>query len=240
MYVSKRERSGANRRVGRCDRRTGSPLSLVGQWQELEAGLGPGWGDARLRLTVESVPELGRVTSLLGPAQPLRSEPDSVSFRVARDGSGPSSEAVRRLLGRLDGERLHGSLVVVSSSAAPAVETAAPAAGLAESWTAALATLPGDWSDLLGEIELGSSDYLERAALHLGPVNPRRIGAGSVLQFRSARRFGYGASPGMVGRCLQRCDDDGIRGGVRVLRALSDTRPVATQGPSWLIDGRTV
>ena len=194
MYVSERERSGANRRRGRCDRRTGSRLSLVGQWQELEAGLGPGWGEARLRLTVESPPELGRVTSLLGPAQPLRSEPDSVSFRVARDGSGPSSEAARRLLGRLDTERLHGSLVVVSSSAAPAVETAAPAARLAESWTAALATLPGDWSDLLGEIELWSSDYLERAALHLGPVNPRRIGAGSVLQFRSARRFGYGAS----------------------------------------------
>ena len=51
---------------------------------------------------------------------------------------------------------------------------------------------------------------------------------------------GYGASPGMVRRCLERCDEDGIAGRVHVLRALSDTRPVQTQGPVWQIAGRTV
>jgi len=44
----------------------------------------------------------------------------------------------------------------------------------------------------------------------------------------------------MVRRCLERCDGESIPGAVRVLRALSDTRPVATQGPVWLISGRTV
>jgi len=44
----------------------------------------------------------------------------------------------------------------------------------------------------------------------------------------------------MVRRCLERCDEAGIRGSVRVLRVLSDTRPVQTQGPVWQLSGRTV
>jgi hypothetical protein len=44
----------------------------------------------------------------------------------------------------------------------------------------------------------------------------------------------------MVARCLSRCDEDGIQGNVAVLRVLSDTRPVQTQGPVWQIDGKTV
>ena len=32
----------------------------------------------------------------------------------------------------------------------------------------------------------------------------------------------------------------GIRGSVRVVRALSESKPVGTQGPIWQIDGRTV
>ena len=99
---------------------------------------------------------------------------------------------------------------------------AAPAADcLPEAWAAALATLPADWSDLLAEIELASSDYLERAALHLSPINPRRDGARIAFRFRCARKAGYGASPGMVGRCLERCDADGIVGSVqRAARAV--------------------
>jgi hypothetical protein len=215
-------------------------MSLASQWEELEADFDAGWGEVRVRLTVEMPAEIDRVTALLGPAQPFRGGADSVSFRVTRDGSGPSTESVRRLLTRLDSERLHGTLVVSSSQAAPVAAVTTPAATLPASWEAALAALPGDWSDLLGEVELDSSDYFERAALHLGPINPRKVGEGSVMQFRSASRFGYGASAGMVKRCFERCDADGIRGSVRVLRVLSDTRPVGTQGPTWLIDGRTV
>jgi hypothetical protein len=44
----------------------------------------------------------------------------------------------------------------------------------------------------------------------------------------------------MVRRCLERCDGAGIRGRVTVLRALSDTHPVGTQGPVWQIGGRFV
>jgi hypothetical protein len=44
----------------------------------------------------------------------------------------------------------------------------------------------------------------------------------------------------MVRRCLERLDAEGIRGEIRVLRALSDTRPVATQGPVWYVEGKAV
>ena len=152
-----------------------------------------------------------------------------------------------RLFDRVGLEKIAGTIELASSTAAePAAgrrrpPAAAPVAQrLPESWAAALATLPADWSDLLGEIELGSSDYLERAALYLSPINPRRDGARFALRFRCARKAGYGASPGMVRRCLERCDENDIVGAVDVLRVLSDTHPVQTQGPVWQIEGRTV
>jgi len=51
---------------------------------------------------------------------------------------------------------------------------------------------------------------------------------------------GYGVSPEMARRCLERCDAAGIEGGISVLRALSGSRHVATQGPVWLENGRTL
>jgi hypothetical protein len=215
-------------------------MNLAGQWEELEAALPADWGDARLRLTIEEAARTGRASALLGPLQPFRAGPDSLSIRVARDGSAPSAVTVKRALARLDAERLHGVLSLVSVEARPAAPEAPPAPTLAESWDAAVASLPADWSDLLGEVELDSSDYLERCALHLAPLNPRRGGDRLAFRFRSASRFGYGASPWMVRRCLERCDDDRIRGRVAVLRALSDTQPVGTQGPVWQIDGEMV
>jgi hypothetical protein len=44
----------------------------------------------------------------------------------------------------------------------------------------------------------------------------------------------------MVRRCCERCDEERIRGAVHILRVLSDTKPVATQGPVWHVAGRTV
>jgi hypothetical protein len=44
----------------------------------------------------------------------------------------------------------------------------------------------------------------------------------------------------MVRRCLERLDGADIRGEVHILRALSDTKPWATQGPVWYVDGRSV
>jgi hypothetical protein len=215
-------------------------MALVTDWQELQARLPENWSGAQLIFRLEVPGELARASALLGPLQPFETELGTLVFRVARDGGAPGPEAVRRALKRLDAERIHGVLDVVRHEESPVPAAPAPPAHLPGSWDAALASLPADWSDLLGEIELASSDYVDRAALHLAPLNPRRVGTSLRMQFRSARRFGYGASAGMVRRCLERCDADGIRGRVEVLRVLSDTNPVGTQGPVWLLDGRTV
>jgi hypothetical protein len=71
-------------------------------------------------------------------------------------------------------------------------------------------------------------------------MNPLRDGDRAALRFRVAHTAGYGAAPGMVRRCLERCDDESIRGSVSVLRALSDSNLVGTQGPVWLLGGKTV
>jgi len=111
---------------------------------------------------------------------------------------------------------------------------------LVESWDTALAGLPADWSDLLCELTLDSTDYIERAAVLCIQINPRREGSRAAMRFRCARVAGYGVAPGMARRCFERCEAEEISGSVTVLRALSDTKLVATQGPVWQLAGKTV
>ena len=44
----------------------------------------------------------------------------------------------------------------------------------------------------------------------------------------------------MTRRCLARLDEEGIPARVTVLRVLSDTHNVATQGPVWRVAGKAV
>ena len=213
-------------------------MSVVGQWQAIQKGLPEGWVDARLRLTVPDEDDGDRAASLLGPAIPGR-RGKVISFDVAQRGSGPSPALAGRLLERLDREKIDATLELMGTGEAPAAVAAVPRT-FAETWDAALGALPKDWSDLYAEVELDSSDYLDRAALLLAPVNPARDGSRLAFRFRAARRFGYGVSPEMGRRCLERLDAEGTRGTVRVLRALSDTRNVQTQGPVWYVDGKSV
>jgi hypothetical protein len=209
-------------------------VTLVAQWRQIDAELPEDWGDARLALTVDDDEQSARAAALLGPLSPgWRGK--QIRFHTARHGADPG-----RLLKRLDEERIFGRLELVSIDKAE--PTAAPISreSLAEAWDEALAGLPNDWSDLYAEIDVASTDYLEPAALRLAPVNPARYGETPGFRFRCARQFGYGASPGMVRRCLERLDEAGIEGDVRILRALSDTKPVATQGPVWLVGGKAV
>ena len=124
-------------------------------------------------------------------------------------------------------------------SAASAREES-PSEELADAWAAAVAGLPPDWSDLYCELELDSSDHLDRAALLLAPINPARVPGRSAFRFRVAHSFGYGASPQMTARCFERVDTEGVTGRITVLHALSDTHNVATQGPVWRVEGKAV
>ena len=213
-------------------------VRLVEQFNAIESELPEDWSSARLRLDVADDGRCDRAAALLGPANPGR-RGKIIRFTAARRGAGTGPEAVRRLLRRLDQEGIAADLALVGADEAP-VEELHTRPKLSEAWLAAVAELPPDWSDLYAEVRLDSTDFLERAALQLSPLNPARYGGAAGLRFRCARRFGYGAAPEVVVRCLERCDEDGITGEVEILRALSDTVPVATQGPVWHVGGRTV
>jgi hypothetical protein len=213
-------------------------MSLVEQWRAIEQSLPEGWGDVRLRLTVPDEGDCDRAAALLAPANPGR-RGKVISFFAARRGAGVSPGRIRGLLVRLDRERIEGELEAVGIGEEPVLPPP-PRRTFAEAWDAELAALPDDWTDLYAEVELYSSDYLERAALLLAPLNPARYGGKPGFRFRVARRFGYGAAAEMAQRCLERLDEEAIRGVVRALWALSDTEPVQTQGPVWYAGGKTV
>jgi hypothetical protein len=213
-------------------------LRLVEQFNEVERDLLDDWTELRLQLTLADEKRAERAAALLAPANPGRFA-TKIRFAVDRPGPGIGPEAVRRLLKRLDDEGIQGTLELLRAEKAPPQELRRQQT-LRAQWDRALAPLPSDWSDLYAQVRLDSTDYLERAALLLAPVNPARFGDAATLRFRAAHHFGYGVSPEMAGRCFERCDEEGITGEVAMLHVLSDTDPVGTQGPVWLIGGRTV
>lgn len=213
-------------------------MALVEQWDIIQRGLDPRWNDAQVVLTPADASHAARAAALLAPAGPVRTGA-TLRFYVARSGPGVGPEAVRRMLRRAEADGIEGTLELVAASETAAVPAVEPRS-LAASWDAALAVLPADWSDLLCELSITSSDHLDLTALLMGPTNPLRASENIAFRFRVAHAFGYGASPGMVRRCLERVDEAGIPGTVRVLRLLSDTHPVGTQGPVWYIGGKAV
>jgi len=214
------------------------PVSLVKHWREILRELPENWADARLRVTIEDERTADRAATVLAPLTPGR-RGNTLHFFTARRGAGPAPGLVERLLARLDEERISGKMELIGSGeSSPAPVTHRPT--LAGAWDASIAALPPDWSDLYAEVELVSSDWLDRAALLMAPINPARYGEASGFRFRVARQFGYGAAPEMTRRCLERVDEEDIGGELRILRVLSDTDPVATQGPVWYVDGRSV
>ena len=214
-------------------------VSLVEQWRQAESSLPEDWADARLALTIDDDAQRGRALGLLGPLVPARHD-RQIRFFVARRGAGPGPETGRRLMRLLDRERIEGKLELLSSARLAPPPEPSPRVKLAEAWDRAVSELPEDWSDLYCEVELTSSDHLERAALLLAPVNPSRYGGTPGFRFRAARAFGYGTSAEMTRRCLARLDEAGIPGELRVLRVLSDSKPVGTQGPVWYVGGKVV
>ena len=220
-------------------------MRAVEQWKAIEGRLGGDWDDVDLAFTVEDRASVDAAAAVLGPLGPGRSG-NVLRMHVASRGGGP--EKLRNLLGRLDRKRLWGTLELVGTTVPAPPEAAAeltpePATStrdLVAAWDAAVAELPPGWSDVLCELELESTDFLPRAALLGAPLNPTRVPGATALRFRASNGLGYGASVGMVRRCLERMEAEGIRGHVRVLQVLSDAENVATQGPVWRIAGRSV
>jgi hypothetical protein len=218
-------------------------MKLVDQWRAIEDGLPSGWEDVRLTLTTEQPGDLPRAAQVLGSINAGKVG-STLVFHVRRAGGSQGPQAAKHLFERLDQDRtwctLEQSGVHAAESLPPRPAAAPPLVTVAESWDAAVSPLPSDWTDLLCELEIGSSDYLDRTALLCAPLNPTRDPSRLAFVFRCSGRSGYGVSQPMARRCFERLDHDGITGSARVLRVLSDTDNVDTQGPVWLVGGKTL
>ena len=213
-------------------------MSLVGQWRDLENALPGGWARVSVQLEIMDPGVAAQASALLGPAGPYRTG-GTLRFSSARDGSAPGPDGIARLLRRLDEAHIGGTLKALGSEkASERAERAVTS--LVASWDAVLAELPADWSDLVAELRLDSTDYVEHAAVLCIQMNPRRVGDRAAFRFRSAQHAGYGVAPQMARRCLERCDEGNIRGSLAILRVLSDTHLVATQGPVWIHEGQVI
>jgi hypothetical protein len=211
-------------------------VPLVDRWNSVERGLDPRWTEVTLTLAINDDGARSRAAALLGPAGPGVGG-KQIRFHVSTKGTGIGPEAARRLLRRIDAEGIVGRLEVVESRGLPP-ETEQPTRSLASGWQAALEILPSDWSDLVAELELDSSADIDTAAVLCAPINPIQSSARPGFRFRSASRRGYGASAGMVGRCLARLDEAGITGRIRITQVLSDVHPVGTQGATFAVGRR--
>jgi hypothetical protein len=209
-------------------------VTLAEQWREIDAGLPEDWSSARLKLTVAEDERADAAALMLAPFTPGRT---GGTFRLTmRRGADPE-----RVLRRLDAAGIRGRLDLLGAEG-PAARPEPPERSrpLAEQWDELASGLPPDWSDVYAEVELESSDFLQRGALLLSPVNPARYGGPTTLRFRVARSTGYGAAPSMARRSLERLDAERVTGRLRLLRVLSATSHVATQGPVWRVGGRAV
>lgn len=213
-------------------------MKLVEQWGEIEAGLPEDWRNVDLSLMIAEDERADRTALVLASLTPGRTG-SWFRFAVRHD-----QEPVR-VLRRLDDEGIRGLLDAVSTQSRAPAATREPVREervhpLTAQWDELTGGLPPDWSDIYGEVELRSSDFLQRGALLLSPVNPAHYGGPTTLRFRVAQTSGYGAAPGMARRCLERLDEEHITGALRFLRVLSATSHVSTQGPVWREAGRSV
>jgi hypothetical protein len=223
-------------------------MRAVEQWERVKEGLPEGWQEARLAFTPEDPSAIAQAAAVLAPLGPGRAL-DSLRFTVRPSGGPSGVESVRNLLSRVDAKRIWGEVAILAVSApeeelahahsGDSPNAAAPSPSLVAAWEGELAKLPPDWSDVLAELELESSDFLARAALLGAPLNPTRVPERVALRFRAGRN-GYGTSPTMTRRCFERMDAESITGQVRVLTVLSNVENVSTQGPVWRVAGRAV
>ncbi len=187
-----------------------------------------------MRLALKDRATADRAAAMLGPAGAYRAAPTVLLFEVARDGSATSPDNLTRLLRKVP----RGALSLSGSQADEQVAPQRAITLLTASWDRAIAGLPADWSHIYVELTLTSTDFIEPASVLCIQCNPRRDGTRAALRFRCARVHGYGVSPEMARRCLERCDAANIAGSISVLRAMSGSRHAGPQGPVWLENGK--
>ena len=221
-------------------------MALADRVDEIVRGLPRGWERARLELTVEEPEDADRASLVLAPATPGRS--GSAFTLYVHDGASglsPTAGLVKRVVARLDEAGIRGRVRLAGHEQGVAKEGACrPGARGSDGAGGRLGRAPAPAPvRLVGPLRRGGArlDGLPRArgaAARAG--QPCALRRPVELSLRAASSKGYGVAPGMARRALERLDDEGLSGRVRVLRVLSDTNAVSTQGPVWRVDGRSV
>ena len=223
-------------------------MKLVDQWRTIEAGLPAGWEDVRLSLTTEQPGDLARATQVLGSINAGKVG-STVVFHVSSAAGPHGVQRALRAFEHLDRDRtwclLAQSAVQVAAEPAPGGTGAVTHQRLRPPASPRAGTRRSPPCPPTGPISSASSrstraTLLDRTALLCAPLNPARSGSRVVFTFRCSGRSGYGVSPAMARRCFERLDHEEITGTTRVLRVLSDTDNVDTQGPVWLVGGKTL
>ena len=210
-------------------------------WQDCEAELPAGWVDARRQSDARGR-RARRPGDRAARAAPAAFAPgrDTISLRHRpRRAPGRAPRRCGAALARLDAERLHGALVVGvgRASGRPEPEARRPHRACPSRGTRRSRRCRPTGATSSARSSSTPPTTSSRARCNMAPINPRRVGDTLRLQFRSASRFGYGASPGMVRRCLERCDAAGMtRSRHRPARALR--HPAGRDAGARLADRR--
>ena len=166
-------------------------------------------GAARLQLE-DAARATDAASALLAPAPAGTSRARRRSRSgVARGGSGPSPEALRRALQRLDAERHPRAVRCSSSRSAPAAAAAGEPHRLPSRGTLRSRRCRPTGATCSARSSSTRPTTSSRGALHLAPINPRRIG--STLRCSSGaravrlRRVGRDGAP--LPRALRRRRD---------------------------------
>ena len=131
-------------------------------------------------------------------ARPVRTRPNREHLPPDRAACQPTRSAC---CVRLDAAGVRGLLDLLGAEAADVPARAARAvAPPGRAMGRAREPLPPDWSDVYAEVELDSSDFLQRGALLLSPSTRLATEGRTTLRFRVARSVGYGAAPSMARR----------------------------------------
>ena len=212
-------------------------MRLVRQWHELEARLPDGWVDAQARLP--RCDDRATATArrrCSAPLQATRSSDASLRSASRATAAGRRPRWPSALLDRVGLEKIAGTIdcVVGVRRAAPAARRRrAPAAERAAGVVGRRA------GDAAGRLERPARrdrarrrrDYLERAALCLSPINPRRDGerARAPLPLRAQARLRRVARDGApLPRALRR--DRACAARSACCARCRDTQPVADAG----------
>ena len=221
-------------------------MKLVDQWRTIEDGLPAGWEDVRLTLTTEQPGDLPRAAQVLGPINAGKVGSSARLPRPPRRGParGPDGDAPLRA------PRRRANLVPSRAVAARRASLGASASSVAEP-----ARRCGVGRDELGRgarpppvrldrSPLRARDRLEHAArpngapLRSAQPGPRRLAPRLHVPLLGPLRLRRLAVDGPA--LLRASRHESITGRTRVLRVLSDTDNVDTQGPVWLVGGKTL